>query len=731
MDPQDKQTSVSTNTTVDPDLGTNVGEFAKKKMTRKEFLAYSGAGLLSLMGIGSIIEFLRGESKLTALQKQLAPKYSGVLTDVGDVSITDPTTGDVLTYDQKIKSWVNAYVSMTSLADTSISGSLSNQVLAYNAGLGKWVNQFPSLSWIKDVIISNPANAEVLTYDATTSSWTNKTLPAPVVSSVNNQTGNVAITAAGIGALASASDLSDLTNAGTARINLGLGTAATQNVSSANGVASLDGTGNVPVNELGNVPDIAFTQGGNSFGKTAVLGTNDNQALTIETAGVQQLFITNTGDIGLSTTTPQAHIDILTTPLIGPGGWSSPSNSIADSLQMTQGTDMGTTYNSLENYTLDNAILALQTPNGALGEGAGTVTALRILIEPWNFSSTNDGVAISFGPDARSSRIIHYGDNNNSTGSRLQLQTQTSNNSGWNPGLIIYDNGNSVFGLGYNGADPRPANLLTVNGGASIGSNYVTDTAPTNGLLVEGNVGIGTASPSYGLDVQGSVTTIPIASMSNTSTGFTSQENNPALALNGWLTIHARSPVAGNYVNLGAEAEQSGFWDGPHLVLQSGTANLVIAQNNTDMRIMTFGATAPLSFQGFSYINFEQSLQTSGTLSVNGTGNSSVAGKLGVGTSSPSDTLEINGNLNLDTAGNKIKISTGTNASVGSGTLASGTATILTTAVTASSLIFLTATSTSSNQGILSVGTLTAGTSFVVNSTNSLDTNTFNWWIVN
>jgi hypothetical protein len=92
---------------------------------------------------------------------------------------------------------------------------------------------------------------------------------------------------------------------------------------------------------------------------------------------------------------------------------------------------------------------------------------------------------------------------------------------------------------------------------------------------------------------------------------------------------------------------------------------------------------------------------------------------------------QINGNLQLGTAGNKLLIATGSNASAGTGTLSGGTVTISTTAVTASSLIFLTDTSGGTNLGTLSVGTITAGTSFVVNSSNALDSSTFNWHLIN
>ncbi len=108
-----------------------------------------------------------------------------------------------------------------------------------------------------------------------------------------------------------------------------------------------------------------------------------------------------------------------------------------------------------------------------------------------------------------------------------------------------------------------------------------------------------------------------------------------------------------------------------------------------------------------------------------------------------------NGNLVLGTAGNKI-LSTSVGSaeaaggnSFGTVTLVGGTATVSTTAVTASSIIFLTRMSvgaTGANDlGILSVGTITAATSFVINAwtvTNATvlqgdDVSSIGWMLVN
>lgn len=85
------------------------------------------------------------------------------------------------------------------------------------------------------------------------------------------------------------------------------------------------------------------------------------------------------------------------------------------------------------------------------------------------------------------------------------------------------------------------------------------------------------------------------------------------------------------------------------------------------------------------------------------------------------------------TFGDKINITTGSNASVGTATLVAGTVTVSTTAVTSSSKIFLTDATTGAltNIGTPTVGTIVNGTSFVINSSNILDTSNINWFIIN
>lgn len=88
--------------------------------------------------------------------------------------------------------------------------------------------------------------------------------------------------------------------------------------------------------------------------------------------------------------------------------------------------------------------------------------------------------------------------------------------------------------------------------------------------------------------------------------------------------------------------------------------------------------------------------------------------------------------VKLGTAGNGLYVKEGTNATMGTGTLSGGTATISTTKVTANSRIFLTDAGGGvlANIGSLYVSARSVGASFTVTSNNALDTSNFYWLIV-
>jgi hypothetical protein len=94
--------------------------------------------------------------------------------------------------------------------------------------------------------------------------------------------------------------------------------------------------------------------------------------------------------------------------------------------------------------------------------------------------------------------------------------------------------------------------------------------------------------------------------------------------------------------------------------------------------------------------------------------------------------LTTSGNLIASTAGNGLQVKEGTNARLGTATLASGSATVSTSAVTANSRILLTPQNLSgvTSPQPVGVSARTAGTSFTISSASSSDTSTIGWMIV-
>lgn len=92
--------------------------------------------------------------------------------------------------------------------------------------------------------------------------------------------------------------------------------------------------------------------------------------------------------------------------------------------------------------------------------------------------------------------------------------------------------------------------------------------------------------------------------------------------------------------------------------------------------------------------------------------------------------LETTGQVNIQNAGTGLTIKSGANCKVDTAVLVGGTVTVSNTSVTANSLILLTAQVAGGVQGILSIGTVTAGTSFDINSSSVADTSTVGYMIV-
>ncbi len=218
------------------------------------------------------------------------------------------------------------------------------------------------------------------------------------------------------------------------------------------------------------------------------------------------------------------------------------------------------------------------------------------------------------------------------------------------------------------------------------------------------SVGTGT-SPAYKVDITTSNVNADGVLVTNSNAGINSAAS---------VLFKNNLGVSGNFATysstyLEGYANNSAFGANRELFLVSG---------NTTTSGTPYGITFRTG--GYNATQTRMKLNSTGILMLNNTSDSTTG------------RFVMNGDLSLNTAGNKIKIATGSNASVGvSGAMTAGTITISTTAVTADSKIFLTHATIGGTAGVLSVGTITAGTSFVINSTSGTDTGTINWWIVN
>jgi hypothetical protein len=279
-------------------------------------------------------------------------------------------------------------------------------------------------------------------------------------------------------------------------------------------------------------------------------------------------------------------------------------------------------------------------------------------------------------------------------------------------------------------------------------SSIVATTPGTNGQLLIGSTGadpaFSTLTSSGGtITVTGGAHTLNIdivapITVPNGGTGATTLTAHGVLLGEGTSAVVATAVGATNSVLQGSTGADPAFTTTPTVATLNTTGALTVGNALT----VTAGGAA---ITGTTNINTTgaavTSIGTGGTGATNignATGNTAVTGSLTASTTLTATLGAItatNGNLHLATAGNKVLIATGANASIGIATLTAGTVTVATTAVTASSQIFVSYnTLTSAVACTLSApaASISAGVHFVINSQDTTDsTSTVNWWIVN
>jgi parallel beta-helix repeat protein len=293
----------------------------------------------------------------------------------------------------------------------------------------------------------------------------------------------------------------------------------------------------------------------------------------------------------------------------------------------------------------------------------------------------------------------------------------------------------------------------TIGGSSVLTANVTSSTANALSVGPNGttnpsfNVDASTASAATGLNIKsaaasGGVALSVLSSGTNESLKIDAKGSG-AITINGVSTTSTTVTIGNSTANGGMNVNGTTTVQGGLLVVKRSQANaFVVGPNGTTNPSFSVNSGATSAATGLNVTSaaagggvaiaaISSGATENVTLDALGSGtfkiNATATGAITLGQSTT-----VNGNLTLGTAGNKLVITTGSNASAGTGTLSGGAVTIATTAVTANSLIFLTNTNPSStNVGVLQVSAKTAGTSFVVSSTNAADASTFNWLIVN
>jgi len=213
----------------------------------------------------------------------------------------------------------------------------------------------------------------------------------------------------------------------------------------------------------------AFVQNGNSFGATAVLGTNDNQSLAFETSGSTRMFVSNSGFIGIGTIIPTASLHI------------SASNTSSAYSFLVQNSLGQTLFSAQNNRTVNINSTNAVDGDTTIGTTSGTITFNRgynntLLRNALTFYGGGDISTIQGWSSPTSGIAVGYAQTNINpvTGSVFTVKgTATTSGSG-----VLFVTGSSTTRL-LRIASETNADILTVSGSGTVGisNNGVVNTA--------------------------------------------------------------------------------------------------------------------------------------------------------------------------------------------------------------------------------------------------------------
>ena len=210
------------------------------------------------------------------------------------------------------------------------------------------------------------------------------------------------------------------------------------------------------------------------------------------------------------------------------------------------------------NFNLNNSPSANQSPESINSTYFATLYSSPTLVSgivPTS-STITEGTPIQYqdGVNAGEMGTLYLGDPNSGTYLRgLSIKSQIGS---YNP-FMIGANRKCYINSSNTSLTSVPLSDLSIAGGAAIGATYSTGTAaPTNGLIVQGTTGLGTATPSssYILDAVGNARITGTSTVTSTSTATTFNSSIAPTAITGAGgsgTAYFSEPIQGTATNGG------------------------------------------------------------------------------------------------------------------------------------------------------------------------------------
>ncbi len=390
--------------------------------------------------------------------------------------------------------------------------------------------------------------------------------------------------------------------------------------------------------------------------------TNTNMNVGIATSTPQGAFVVTNGNIGIGTWAPVNTLAVAGNETIGLGaGYLSPTNTAPSNGLIVQGNvGLGTFYTGSNNLTIGT--YGSTVPGGTVGIGTSS-TANSILVNTNRYSLEIDGQYGLMGVFSNSTGragIIEYGAGAGPSvfgftgynGSDMAVMAEQFGRN-----LLLGTNTTEIMRITYGGnvgiGTSTPVAELGIVGNVGIGtginSPYVTTIPPPGGMIVQGNVGIGSLAPGQSLDVQG---TVRMKGLTLTGNGAA---NGNVLVGNGvgvgtWMPLSALGASSSNYWLLNGGAGNIGintsYAVGIGTSFVGGTGEAALAVMNGNVGI---GTWVPLDmFQVGRYKSssggFEVDSNGNVGIGTTNTSNNSLTvlyGNVGIGTTNALDAFTI------------------------------------------------------------------------------------------